>query len=182
MGEQLHTKNSKFNVLEAFEKDPQRFEKYSKTFTNYDGSKILFDFSKNLVDDEILAQLIQLAKEAKVEKLRDEMFAGSKINSTEGRAVYHAALRNRLMKNMSVDGKNTAPEVDGVLQHMKEFSNQIRDGSWTGYTGKAISDLVNIGIGGSDLGPVMVTEALKAYSKPGLNVHYVSNTLLLCPR
>lgn len=173
--EQLHTKNSKFNVLEAFEKDSQRFEKYSKTFTNYDGSKILFDFSKNLVDDEILGQLIQLAKEAKVENLRDEMFAGSKINSTEGRAVYHAALRNRLMKNMSVDGKNTAPEVDSVLQHMKEFSNQIRDGSWTGYTGKAISDVVNIGIGGSDLGPVMVTEALKAYSKPGLNVHYVSN-------
>lgn len=164
-----------FKVTEAFKNDPKRFEKYSKTFTNYDGSKILFDFSKNLVDDEILAQLITLAKQAKVETLRDAMFKGEHINSTEDRAVYHVALRNRALKTMAVDGTNTAPEVDAVLQHMREFSTAIRSGEWTGYTGKQITDVVNIGIGGSDLGPVMVTEALKAYSQPGLNVHFVSN-------
>lgn len=164
-----------FNVLEEFSKDPQRFEKYSKTFENFDGSEILFDFSKNLINDEIKQSLLSLAKEANIEKLRDEMFNGDKINSTEGRAVYHVALRNRSMKPMLVDGKDTAKEVDDVLQHMKEFSNQVRSGEWKGYTGEKITDVVNIGIGGSDLGPVMVTEALKKYSQPGLNVHFVSN-------
>ncbi|KAM9891610.1 hypothetical protein OXX69_012254, partial [Metschnikowia pulcherrima] len=143
--------------------------------TNYDGSEILFDFSKNIINDEIKAQLLDLAKEAGVEKLRDAMFNGDKINETEGRAVYHVALRNRSMKTMAVDGENTAPEVDAVLKHMKEFSDAVRSGEWTGYTGKQITDVVNIGIGGSDLGPVMVTEALKAYSQPGLNAHFVSN-------
>lgn len=169
------TVGENFKVTDAFKQDPERFAKLSKTFTNFDGSKILFDFSKNLINDQILKELLQLAKEANVEKLRDAMFAGDKINTTEGRAVYHVALRNRAMKVMKVDGKDTAPEVDEVLQHMKEFSDQIRSGEWTGYTGKAITDVVNIGIGGSDLGPVMVTEALKSYSKPGLNVHFVSN-------
>lgn len=174
--EAIYKKSGKnFNVPEAFAKDPKRFEKYSRTFENFDNSKILFDYSKNLVDDEILSELIQLAKDAKVENLRDEMFNGAPINSTEGRAVYHVALRNRSMKKMAVDGEDTASEVDEVLQHMKEFSNQIRSGEWTGYTGKKITDVVNIGIGGSDLGPVMVTEALKAYAQPGLNVHFVSN-------
>ncbi|KAK6198088.1 glucose-6-phosphate isomerase [Scheffersomyces amazonensis] len=164
-----------FKVKEAFDKDPKRFEKLSKTFKNYDGSEILFDFSKNLVNDEILSQLIELAKEAKVEHLRDAMFNGDHINSTEDRAVYHVALRNRALKEYKVDGVDTSKEVDDVLQHMKEFSEEIRSGKWTGYTGKAITDVVNIGIGGSDLGPVMVTEALKAYSQPGLDVHFVSN-------
>lgn len=174
--EKLYKQSGKdFKVAEAFQKDPKRFEKYSKTFANFDDSKILFDFSKNLIDDEILSNLIQLAKDAKVEALRDEMFAGAPINSTEGRAVYHVALRNRSLKPMKVDGEDTAPEVDSVLQHMKEFSDEVRSGKWTGYTGKRITDVVNIGIGGSDLGPVMVTEALKAYSQPGLNVHFVSN-------
>lgn len=162
-------------VKDEFAKDPQRFEKFSETFKNYDGSEILFDFSKNIVNDEIKKELIALAKSTGVEKLRDAMFSGAKINETEGRAVFHVALRNRALKVMEVDGENTAPVVDDVLQHMKEFSEEIRSGSWTGYTGKAITDVVNIGIGGSDLGPVMVTEALKAYSKPGLNVHFVSN-------
>ena len=169
------SKGEKFQVKEAFDKDPKRFEKLSKTFQNFDNSKILFDFSKNLIDDEILEQLVQLAKEAKVEELRDAMFNGDKINTTEDRAVYHVALRNRSKREMKVDNVDTFPEVDEVLQHMKEFSNQIRSGEWTGYTNKAITDVVNIGIGGSDLGPVMVTEALKAYGKPGLNVHFVSN-------
>lgn len=168
-------KGADFKVKQAFEKDPKRFEKFSKTFTNHDGSKILFDFSKNLIDEEIFGQLVQLAKEAKVEKLRDAMFNGEKINFTEQRAVYHVALRNISQKAMKVDGENTAPEVHRVLQHMKEFSEEIRSGSWKGYTGKAITDIVNIGIGGSDLGPVMVTEALKPYAKEGLNVHFVSN-------
>lgn len=162
-------------VKDEFASDSDRFAKYHETFTNYDGSKILFDFSKNIINDKIKQQLVELAKEAGVEKLRDAMFAGSKINETEDRAVYHVALRNRALKPMKVDGEDTAAEVDSVLQHMKEFSDDVRSGKWTGYTGKKITDVVNIGIGGSDLGPVMVTEALKAYSQPGLNVHFVSN-------
>lgn len=162
------------SVKKEFQNDPKRFEKFSKTFTNYDGSKILFDFSKNLVNDEVLANLIQLAKEANVTGLRDAMFAGEHINFTEDRAVYHVALRNRANKPMYVDGVNVAPEVDSVLQHMKEFSEQVRSGVWTGYTGKKITDVVNIGIGGSDLGPVMVTEALKHYASD-IKVHFVSN-------
>ncbi|AET40897.1 glucose-6-phosphate isomerase Ecym_7041 [Eremothecium cymbalariae DBVPG len=167
-------KGKRLSVKEEFSSDPARFEKLSKTFVNYDGSKILFDFSKNLVDDEILSALIALAKEAKVTELRDSMFAGEHINFTEDRAVYHVALRNRANKEMFVDGTNVAPGVDSVLQHMKEFSEQVRSGEWKGFTGKAITDVVNIGIGGSDLGPVMVTEALKHYAGP-LKVHFVSN-------
>ncbi|KAK5779024.1 glucose-6-phosphate isomerase PWA37_002265 [Arxiozyma heterogenica] len=162
------------SVKKEFQNDPKRFQKFSKTFTNYDGSKILFDFSKNLINDEVLANLIELAKEANVTGLRDSMFAGEHINFTEDRAVYHVALRNRANKPMYVDGVNVAPEVDSVLQHMKEFSEQVRSGAWTGYTGKKITDVVNIGIGGSDLGPVMVTEALKHYASD-IKVHFVSN-------
>ena len=168
------TQGKSLNVKNEFSKDSKRFEKMSKTFTNYDGSKILFDFSKNLVNDEILAVLIELAKEADVSGLRDAMFAGDHINSTEDRAVFHLALRNRANKVMKVDGSDVAPEVDAVLQHMKEFSEQVRSGEWKGYTGKKITDVVNIGIGGSDLGPVMVTESLKHYSGV-LDVHFVSN-------
>lgn len=167
-------KSKSLNVKDEFAKDSKRFEKWSKTFKNYDGSEILFDFSKNLVDDEVLAALLELAKEAKVTELRDAMFNGEHINFTEDRAVYHVALRNRANKVMKVDGKDVAPEVDSVLQHMKEFSEQVRSGEWKGYTGKKITDVVNIGIGGSDLGPVMVTEALKHYSG-ALKAHFVSN-------
>ena len=162
------------SVKDEFTKDSNRFAKYSKTFQNYDGSKIMFDFSKNLVNDEIMNALIELAKEANVTGLRDAMLSGEHINFTEDRAVYHAALRNRANKVMKVDGVNVAPEVDAVLQHMKEFSEEVRSGSWTGYTGKKITDVVNIGIGGSDLGPVMVTEALKHYAGD-IKVHFVSN-------
>lgn len=173
--QQLHdSQGEKISVKEEFAKDPKRFEKYSRTFNNYDGSKILFDFSKNLVNDEILSALIELAKEAKVADLRDAMFAGEHINFTEDRAVYHVALRNRSDKVMKVDGKNVAPEVDSVLEHMKEFSEQVRSGEWKGYTGKKITDIVNIGIGGSDLGPVMVTEALKHYASD-IKAYFVSN-------
>ncbi|QPG73013.1 glucose-6-phosphate isomerase [Brettanomyces nanus] len=164
-----------YSTKEAFAKDSDRFNKFSHTFENYDGSKILFDFSKNLIDENILSALIELAREAKVETLRNDMFSGKHINTTEDRAVYHVALRNRSMKPMYVDGVNVAPEVDAVLKHMKKFSEEVRSGNWKGYTGKEITDVVNIGIGGSDLGPVMVTEALKPYAHPRIKVHFVSN-------
>ncbi|KAK9476048.1 Phosphoglucose isomerase [Lipomyces japonicus] len=163
------------SVKEQFQSDSDRFAKFSREFTNYDGSKILFDFSKNIVNDEILKLLIELAKEAKVESLRDALFAGEKINFTEGRAVFHPALRNQSNKVLKVDSQDVTPEVNRVLAHIKEFSEQVRSGAWTGYTGKRITDVVNIGIGGSDLGPVMVTEALKHYASPDLRVHFVSN-------
>lgn len=173
--ELYNSKGKTLSVKEQFKADSERFSKYTRTFQNHDGSKILFDFSKNIIDDEIFAALIQLAKEANVEGLRKALFAGDKINSTEDRAVYHMALRNQSNVPMYVDGTNVMDEVNSVLAHVKEFSEQVRSGSWTGYTGKAITDIVNIGIGGSDLGPVMVTEALKSYSKRDLRAHFVSN-------
>jgi glucose-6-phosphate isomerase len=130
----------------------QRFEKFSHTFKNEaDGSETLFDFSKNFVTDETIKLLVELAKEAGLEKLRDDMFAGEKINFTEKRAVYHVALRNTSNQPMSVDGESVVEGVNEVLDHMKEFSEQVRSGSWKGYTGKKIDTIVNIGIGGSDL-------------------------------
>lgn len=139
-------------LREAFEKDPQRFEKFTRTFNNTaDKSEILFDFSKNFITEETLQLLINLAKEADLEKTRDAMFAGEKINFTEGRAVYHVALRNVTNQPMAVDGKSVVEETNSVLEHMKEFSEQIRSGSWTGYTGKKLTTIINIGIGGSDL-------------------------------
>lgn len=139
-------------LKEYFEKDPQRFEKLTRTFKNSaDGSEILFDFSKNFLADDTLGLLVNLAKEAQLEKLRDDMFAGDKINFTEKRAVYHVALRNVTNQPMAVDGKSVVEDTNSVLDHMKEFSEQVRSGSWTGYTGKKLTTIVNIGIGGSDL-------------------------------
>ncbi|KAF2164348.1 hypothetical protein M409DRAFT_56624 [Zasmidium cellare ATCC 36951] len=172
-----HDKLGRGMVLKSeFEKDPQRFQKYSRTFKNdADNSEILFDFSKNFLTEETLPLLVRLAQEAKLEELRDDMFKGEKINFTEKRAVYHVALRNVKKEPMQVDGKSVVEEVDGVLEHMKEFSEQVRSGEWKGYTGRPIDTIVNIGIGGSDLGPVMVTEALKPYGKQGYKLHFVSN-------
>lgn len=139
-------------LKEAFQKDPQRFEKFSRTFNNSaDGSETIFDFSKNFITDETLELLCKLAREAKVEELRDDMFKGEKINFTEKRAVYHAALRNTSGEPMQVDGKSVVEEVNSVLEHMKDFSEQVRSGAWKGYSGKEIDTIVNIGIGGSDL-------------------------------
>ncbi|KAK2797252.1 hypothetical protein FQN50_009260 [Emmonsiellopsis sp. PD_5] len=164
------------SLKDLFAKDPQRFDNFSRTFNNAaDKSEILFDFSKNLVTEETLALLIKLAKEAGVEKLRDEMFNGDPINFTENRAVYHVALRNTTNKPMQVGGKSVVEDVNAVLDHMKEFSEQVRSGEWKGYTGKKIKTIINVGIGGSDLGPVMVTEALKAYGDRDLTLHFVSN-------
>ena len=139
-------------LKEFFEKDPKRFQKFSRTFRNSaDNSETIFDFSKNFITEDTLSLLVQLAKEAQVEKLRDQMFAGEKINFTEGRAVYHVALRNVTNQPMQVDGKSVVEDVNSVLDHMKEFSEQVRSGEWKGYTGKKIKTIVNIGIGGSDL-------------------------------
>jgi glucose-6-phosphate isomerase len=139
-------------LKEYFQKDPNRFEKFSRTFKNSaDNSEILFDFSKNFLTEETLGLLVDLAKEAKLEELRDQMFAGEKINFTENRAVYHVALRNVAKYPMQVDGKSVVEETSSVLEHMKEFSEQVRSGSWKGYTGKKLTTIINIGIGGSDL-------------------------------
>ncbi|PSN69162.1 Phosphoglucose isomerase [Corynespora cassiicola Philippines] len=172
-----HQKLGKDIVLkEYFKKDPQRFEKFSFTFKNEaDSTETLFDFSKNFITDDTLKLLVELAKEAGLEKLRDDMFAGEKINFTENRAVYHVALRNVSNQPMQVDGKSVVEDVNSVLDHMKEFTEQVRSGEWKGYTGKRINTIINIGIGGSDLGPVMVSEALKPYGDRNLKLHFVSN-------
>jgi glucose-6-phosphate isomerase len=148
-----HHKTLSQNIVlkEYFKEDPQRFEKYSHVFKGADGGETLFDFSKNFLNDETLSLLVNLAKEAGLEELRDCMFAGDKINFTENRAVYHVALRNVSKVKMEVNGKSVVDDVDSVLLHMKEFSNQVRSGEWKGYTGKKIETIVNIGIGGSDL-------------------------------
>ena len=148
-----HNKVGRNIVLkEEFESDPDRFSKFTRIFKNTaDKSEILFDFSKNFLTEETLNLLINLAKEAELEKLRDEMFAGEKINFTEKRAVYHVALRNVTNDPMAVDGKSVVGETNSVLEHMKVFSEQIRSGSWKGYTGKKLTNIINIGIGGSDL-------------------------------
>jgi glucose-6-phosphate isomerase len=139
-------------LKEFFQKDPDRFKKFTRTFDNTaDKSEILFDFSKNFLTEETLSLLIDLAKGCGLEKLRDDMFAGEKINFTEKRAVYHVALRNVSNQPMAVDGKSVVEDVNSVLDHMKEFSEQIRSGEWKGYTGKKLTTIINIGIGGSDL-------------------------------
>jgi glucose-6-phosphate isomerase len=165
-----YQKISSTHMRDLFAQDPKRFEKFSLRFND-----ILLDFSKNRITDETLRLLLDLARFAKVEDWRDRMFRGEKINITENRAVLHIALRNRSNRPIVVDGEDVMPGVNAVLAHMRQFSESIRSGQWKGYTGKPITDVINIGIGGSDLGPVMATEALKPYSKPGLKVHFVSN-------
>ena len=139
-------------LKEAFDNDPDRFNKYTRTFKNSaDGTEILFDYSKNFIADDTLKLLTDLAREAGVEKLRDRMFGGEHINFTEDRAVYHVALRNTSNSEMKVNGKSVVEDTNSVLEHMKEFSEQVRSGEWKGYTGKKIKSIINIGIGGSDL-------------------------------
>lgn len=146
------TVGKSFVLKEEFKKDPARFEKFSHSFKNSsDDSEILFDFSKNFLTDETLKILVAIAKEAKVEELRDSMFKGEKINFTEDRAVLHTALRNVSNEPIVVDGKDVMPGVNKELKHMEEFSDAIRSGEWKGYTGKPLTTIINIGIGGSDL-------------------------------
>ncbi|GJQ78443.1 hypothetical protein Trydic_g11562 [Trypoxylus dichotomus] len=164
----------KLVLKELFKKDSRRFDKFSISLCTPDDGEILLDFSKNRIDGRALELLINLAASRKVEAFRENMFCGTKINFTENRAVLHVALRNRSNEPIMVDDKDVMPDVNAVLKHMKEFTDQVLSGKWLGYTSKEITDVVNIGIGGSDLGPLMVTEALKPYSK-GLKVHFVSN-------
>uniref|UniRef100_A0A8C2BYF6 Glucose-6-phosphate isomerase n=1 Tax=Cyprinus carpio TaxID=7962 RepID=A0A8C2BYF6_CYPCA len=162
------------NMRQMFDADQDRFSKFSLQLTTDDGD-ILLDYSKNLINEEVLRMLFDMARSVGVEAAREKMFAGEKINFTEGRAVLHTALRNRSNTPIMVDGKDVMPDVNGVLEQMKGFCHRVRSGEWRGFSGKAITDVVNIGIGGSDLGPLMVTEALKPYSKGGPNVWFVSN-------
>lgn len=156
-------------MRDLFANDPDRFNKFSVEFGG-----ILFDYSKNRINEKTVELLVALAEQAKVREMAEAMFTGEKINVTERRAVLHTALRNLSNDPVYVDGKNVAPDVARVLAKMKNFSERVRDGRWTGYTGKAITDVVNIGIGGSDLGPCMVCEALTPYQS-NLRVHFVSN-------
>ena len=157
-------------MRELFAKDPTRASTLSHRWND-----LFLDYSKNRVTPETLKLLRQLLQEAKVEELRDRMFRGDKINSTENRSVLHIALRRPANQPLLVDGQDVMPEVEATRQHMKVFSEQVRSGSWKGYKGQPISDIVNIGIGGSDLGPVMVTEALKPFARRDLKMHFVSN-------
>ena len=160
------------HMRDLFAGDPKRFERFSLWVGE---NAILFDYSKNRITEETMALLFDLARQANVQQKIEAMFTGEKYNNTENRAVLHVALRNRSNRPVLVDGVDVMPEVNRVLAHMREFTEAMRSGAWTGYTGKAITDVVNIGIGGSDLGPKMVCEALKPYGKPGLRVHFVSN-------
>jgi glucose-6-phosphate isomerase len=157
------------HMRELFEEDPNRFKKFSLLFED-----ILVDYSKNIINEETLNALIALADECELSQAIHAMFHGDKINQTEHRSVLHVALRNRSNTAFIADGKDVMPEVNKVLDQMKIFSDQVLGGNWKGYSGNAITDIVNIGIGGSDLGPYMVTEALKPYWK-NIHPHFVSN-------
>jgi glucose-6-phosphate isomerase len=162
-------------IEQLFVKDPNRLDKYSIKLET-DPHFLFFDFSKNLIEDETFEMLLALAKEKHVFNKIQDMFDGEKINSTEERAVLHIALRNRSNRPILVDGKDVMPDVNAVLEKLSGFVNRVRSGDWKGYTGKPIHDVINIGIGGSDLGPQMVSLALTPYANPEkLKVHYISN-------
>ncbi|CAL7944292.1 unnamed protein product [Xylocopa violacea] len=165
---------SKIKIYDLFQQNPKRFENFSLEIPTPEDGPILLDYSKNRLTEEALQLLLQLARAREIEAARDAMFTGEKINFTENRAVLHIALRNRVNKPILVDNKDVMPDVNAVLEHMKQFTHEVLSKQWKGFTGKPIEDVVNIGIGGSDLGPLMVTEALKAYHV-GPRVHFVSN-------
>ncbi|MEM6770234.1 MAG: glucose-6-phosphate isomerase, partial [Bacteroidota bacterium] len=158
------------HMKDLFAQDPDRFANFSQTFED-----ILVDYSKNIITQDTLDVLYRLAEECGVKEATEQMFAGTKINGTEGRAVLHVALRNRGKGGIMVDGEDVMPDVRDTLARMEDFCGRVHNGTFTGYTGKPLTQVVNIGIGGSDLGPVMVTEALKPYWIAGREVHYVSN-------
>ena len=158
------------HMRDLFAQEPKRFDQFSLHFGD-----LLFDYSKNRISAKTVALLLDLARQAKLSERIEGMFTGQKINVTEDRAVLHIALRNRSNRPIYVDGADVMPEVNRVLAKMRSFSEAVRSGAWKGYTGKPITDVVNIGIGGSDLGPKMVTLALAHYAKADLQVHFVSN-------
>lgn len=165
-----YAETSTLHMRDLFEADSDRFNRYSMKFNDF-----LMDFSKHRITDDTLPLLRRLAGEAGVEQLRDAMFAGERINTSEKRAVLHVALRNRSNRPILVDGQDVMPEVHAVLEQMRTFCDAVRGGTWRGFSGKQITDVVNIGIGGSDLGPVMVTESLRPYMREDLQPHFVSN-------
>lgn len=160
----------KIQMKDLFAKDPKRFEKMSITFGD-----ILFDYSKNIVTEKTFEKLLKLTDDCKVKEAREAMFGGEKINQTEDRAVMHTALRSFSDKAITIDGEDIMPEIRETRQKMKAFCEKVHGGEWKGYSGKMIKNIVNIGIGGSDLGPVMVTEALRPYWVEGIQAHFVSN-------
>ncbi len=157
-------------MRDLFAEDPKRFEKFSVRF-----QEILVDYSKNRITDETLRLLLGLAEEVDLRGASEKMFSGDRSNETENRAVLHVALRNRANTPIYVEGQDVMPQVNAVLDKMKNFSGRVLSGQWTGSARKRLSDIVNIGIGGSDLGPLMVTECLRPYAQKGLSVHFVSN-------
>jgi glucose-6-phosphate isomerase len=158
------------HLKELFAADDQRFDKFSLQLTPF-----LFDYSKNLITDETKAALLALAEESGVESWRSKMFAAEHINATEDRAVMHVALRDKSVNPIMIDGADARPAVNAELERMRKLSDKLRSGNWVGYTGKTITDIVSIGIGGSNLGPLMVCEALKTYSDKRFSMHFVSN-------
>jgi glucose-6-phosphate isomerase len=158
------------HMRDFFDDDTARFERFSIT-----AADLLLDYSKNRIVDDTLDSLLLLARENGLEDWRDRMFAGERINLTEGRPVLHVALRNRSNRPIHVDGEDVMPAVNRVLERMRRFTARVREGEWTGHTGRPITDVVNIGIGGSDLGPAMVCEALRPYGHERIRVHFVSN-------
>lgn len=168
--EQHYTIMKDKQLVDMFAVDPSRFATFSLHFEN-----ILIDFSKNIIDEQTVANLLQLAEETQLKDAIEQMFNGEKINLRENRAVLHIALRNRSNDPIYEDNEDVMPAINQVLEQMKVFSEKVISGNWQGYTGKPIRHIVNIGIGGSDLGPYMVTEALKPYRKENLRVHFVSN-------
>ncbi len=158
------------SMRELFNADPQRFKHFSLQLDD-----LLFDFSKNLLSEKTITLLGELADQAGLRRRIDALFAGEKVNNTEGRAALHTALRNRSENPVTLEGQDLMPRINRVLKQMGEFSQQVRSGKWRGYNGQRITDVVNIGIGGSDLGPLMVTEALKPYASNKLRSHFVSN-------
>jgi glucose-6-phosphate isomerase len=167
---QLAQQKQSQHMNDLFAQDSERFDKFSIELP-----RLLLDYSKNLIDTETMDTLFKLASECKVVEWREKMFIGAKINKTEDRAVLHTALRRKSKEPLIVDGENVTTSVQMQLQKMEVFVNHVREGKWLGYSGKRITDVVNIGVGGSNLGPQMVTEALKHYSDKSINVHYVSN-------
>lgn len=168
--QQLAVEKKSQHMNSFFAEDSERFNKFSIELP-----KLLLDYSKNLIDVETMSTLFDLAKETEVTQWREKMFSGEKINKTENRAVLHTALRRPNDEPLFVDGENVTAHVQAQLANMDIFVNKVRQGKWLGYSGKRITDIVNIGVGGSNLGPQMVTEALKHYSDNSVNVHYVSN-------
>ena len=168
--QQHYAHAAQLSMRELFAADPQRFSRYSLQL-----NELLVDYSKNRITDETLGLLFDLARQMRLPERIEAMFRGEKINNTEQRAVLHTALRNRSNRPVLVDGEDVMPRINRVLERMRVFSDEIRSGEWRGFSGKAITDIVNIGIGGSDLGPVMVCEALKPCTRAGLRAHFVSN-------